>query len=146
MYKALLISTNLKNLSFWFLSFYSTWTVKHFSQQMFTECLASLVFKRMFIYLFWERDTAAYRQRERKRESQAGSTLSAQSPMRGSNPRTVRSWVEVKLWVGCLTNWATWVPLEIFNYSLTKQGSQKSNWLPVPRNGHVVIDHQSTKL
>ena len=40
-----------------------------------------------------ERQTASggRAERERERESQAGSVLSAQSPMQGSNPRTVRS-------------------------------------------------------
>ena len=33
---------------------------------------------------------------EGERESQAGSALSAWSPMQGSNPRTVRSWPELK--------------------------------------------------
>ena len=40
--------------------------------------------------------------REGERESQAGPMLSAQSPMRGSIPETVRSWPESKSRVRCL--------------------------------------------
>ena len=36
-------------------------------------------------------------EREGDTESEAGSRLSAQSPTRGSNPHTVRSWPELKL-------------------------------------------------
>ena len=35
-------------------------------------------------------------QKERETESKAGSRLSAQSLMRGSNPQTVRTWPEPK--------------------------------------------------
>ena len=59
-----------------------------------------------FIHLFWERKHELGRGRERReRESQAGFTLSARSPMRGSN-REIMTWVEVR----CLTDWATQVP------------------------------------
>ena len=49
-------------------------------------------------------------EREGRRESQEGSTLSAQSPTWGQNPRTVRSWPELKPRVGHSTDWATWAP------------------------------------
>ena len=56
----------------------------------------------MFIY-FRERESTrmswggAERERETQNPKQAlGSELSAQSPMRGSNPRTARSWPEPK--------------------------------------------------
>ena len=52
----------------------------------------------MLIY-FWKGDRAQVGQRERETQNlkQApGSELSAQSPMRGSNPQTVRSWPEPK--------------------------------------------------
>ena len=49
-------------------------------------------------------------EREGDGESQAGSELSEQSPMQGSNSRTMRSWPEPKLKVGCLTDWATQAP------------------------------------
>ena len=39
-----------------------------------------------------------------------GSELSTQSPTRGLNSRTVRSWPEPKLRVRCLTDWATQAP------------------------------------
>ena len=49
----------------------------------------------------WDRDRAwkgeGQRQRETQNPKQApGSELSAQSPTRGSNPQTVRSWPEPK--------------------------------------------------
>ena len=37
--------------------------------------------------------------------------LSAQSPMRGLNSQTLRSWPELKPRVRCLTDWATQAPL-----------------------------------
>ena len=53
------------------------------------------IYACLFIYLglfiYFERETAGEGQRERERESQAGSVLSAWSPMQGSNPQTVRS-------------------------------------------------------
>ena len=49
-------------------------------------------------------------QRKRKRENPTqGLTLWAQSPTRGSNSGTVRSWPEPKPTVRCLTPWATQV-------------------------------------
>ena len=55
-----------------------------------------------------EREKEVEGQRERK--SQAGFTLSVQSPTRGSNPWTVRSWPEPKSRVRHLTDWATQAP------------------------------------
>ena len=55
-----------------------------------------------------------FREREEVRESQAGYALSAQSPMWGSIPQTVRSWPEPKSKVGCLTDWATQAPLSFY--------------------------------
>ena len=58
----------------------------------------------MFIYLFWERERERKRksasrggaERAGERESQAGSTLSAQSPMRGLIPQfhKITTWTE----------------------------------------------------
>ena len=45
-------------------------------------------------YLFWMRGGGA--EREEDRESEAGSALSAQSPMRGLNSQTTGSWPELK--------------------------------------------------
>ena len=49
----------------------------------------------MFIHFERERACTSWggaeRERERERESQADSVLSAQTPMWGSNPQTVRS-------------------------------------------------------
>ena len=54
----------------------------------------------MFIY-FWERDRVRVEEGQRTRETQnpkqtPGSELSAQSPTRGLNPQTERSWPELK--------------------------------------------------
>ena len=63
------------------------------------------------VYLFWERQREPGRSRERGvTESQAGSTLSAQSPMSGSIPWSGRWWPELKPRVQRLTNWATQAP------------------------------------
>ena len=62
-----------------------------------------------FICLFWERESQ--REREREIESQAGSMPSAQSPTRGSNSLTVRSWPEQRSKIRCLIYWATQEPL-----------------------------------
>ena len=62
-----------------------------------------LIFFYVFYYLFLtERDRARAGVGQRERETQnpkqaPGSELSAQSPTRGLNPRTVRSWPELKL-------------------------------------------------
>ena len=49
--------------------------------------------------------------REGDRESQVGSSPSTQSPMWGSNSRTMRSWLELKSRVRRVINWATQEPL-----------------------------------
>ena len=62
-----------------------------------------LIFKK-FIYLFFKRDGERERERVSKggveregdRESEAGSVLIAETPMPGSNSRTVRSRPELK--------------------------------------------------
>ena len=53
--------------------------------------------------LFWERDGET--------ESQAHSTLPAQSLMWGSNSQTLTSWPEPKARTRCLTDWVTQVPI-----------------------------------
>ena len=67
----------------------------------------------IFLYS-WERDRVwageEHREREGERESQAGSTLSAE-PDTGLNLTTVKSWPELKSRVGHSTDWATQVPL-----------------------------------
>ena len=60
------------------------------------------------LFVCFERERG--RQREGERESQAGSALSALSPMWGSNPRTVRSWPEPKSRARRLTDRATQAP------------------------------------
>ena len=69
---------------------------------MFFILFLLLFFKYVFI---WERererDIEQEGERQRERETQdpkqtPGSELSAQSPTRGSNPRTARSWPEPK--------------------------------------------------
>ena len=83
------------------------------------------MFVCLFIYLFIlrERERARARehalawagegQREGERESQAGSLQSAWSPTPGLNPRTMRSWPELKSRVRCLSDWATQVSLNL---------------------------------
>ena len=63
-----------------------------------------------FLFIFRERERMGEEQRKRKTESQAGSSLPAQSPMQGSNSQTMRLWPEPKSWARHLTNWATQVP------------------------------------
>ena len=55
-------------------------------------------FFKVYFFIFRERTRVQRRGRERRREgeSQAVSTLSMQSPMQGSNSRTVRSWPVLK--------------------------------------------------
>ena len=68
----------------------------------------SIFFK--FIYFERERGREGGADREGERESQAGSTLPAQSPTWGSNLRTLRSRPEPRSRVGRSTDWATQVP------------------------------------
>ena len=86
---------------------------------LFVYLLIYLFIHSIFIY-FWERDRvwAGEEQREKERQNpkQApGSELSAQSLMRGSN-----SHCEIMTWdeAGCLTDWATQVPLGDFNQNM----------------------------
>ena len=69
-------------------------------------------------YLLILREWASRRGAEggKERESQAGSTLTAQSPTRGWNLWMVRSWPEPKPRVGRLTNWATQAPLKCHDF------------------------------
>ena len=70
-------------------------------------------FPSICIY-FWERDRESAcelgrgREREGERESQAGSTLSAQSLRQALNPQTVRSWAEPKTRVRILNRLSRW--------------------------------------
>ena len=69
---------------------------------------AKFFFVFKFIYFERERERehkqGGHRERRRERESQAGSPLSVQSPMEGTNPQIVRSWPEPKSRVGGLTD------------------------------------------
>ena len=90
---------------------------QHGKWQLLLLCalLFNLFLKNVCLFISSQRSYArgvgAEREKERaergERESQAGSTLSAESQMWGSNPRTVRSWPEAKSRVRCLTDWAT---------------------------------------
>ena len=72
-----------------------------YCSQLPREYFFIIYFFKVFIYFERERQRQRDRDRERQlvrgteregdRESQAGSTLAAQSPMRGSDSRTVRS-------------------------------------------------------
>lgn len=75
------------------------------------------------LFIYFERYSACEeekgRDRGRDRESQAGTTLPAQSLMWSLNSPTVRLWPESKPRAGHLTNWATQVPrflLQMVNY------------------------------
>ena len=72
-------------------------------QPLFSCFLKFFFFK--FIYLFGGAGGRAERKGEK--ESQAGSTVPAQSLTQGSIPQTVRSWPEPKSRVRHLTDWAT---------------------------------------
>ena len=86
------------------------------------------------VYLFWERKCehklGRGKRERRKRESQVGSSLSAQSPTQGLNPRTTRPWPVPKSRIWRLTNWDTQATQQSF---LLKYYSFKSdfhiNWL-----------------
>ena len=70
----------------------------------------------MFVYFReseWACGQGKGRERGRQKESQAGSALSVETPTWGLNPRSVRSWPELKPRVRCLTNWATQAPQEL---------------------------------
>ena len=66
----------------------------------------------LFIYLERERENEWGRGRKkgRERESQAGSTLSVQTPTWDSNSWTMKSWPELKSRMRQLTDWTTQVP------------------------------------
>ena len=68
-------------------------------------------FFSLFIYFERERTCGGEDQREGERESQAGCTLSAQSPMQGLNPHSheIMTWAEIE----SQTNWAIQAPPEI---------------------------------
>ena len=57
-----------------------------------------------FVFIYFKREKEEQREWEGERENPK------QAPVRGSNSRTMRSWPELKLRVGCLTNWTTQVP------------------------------------
>ena len=73
------------------------------------------VWMAFFVLSYFERErerASGVRQRERRdRESEAGSTLSVQSLVQGLNSWTVRSWLDPRSEVECLTDWATQAPL-----------------------------------
>ena len=69
------------------------------------------------LFYFILRERGRPRERGRERESPAGSSLSAQSPTRGSISRIVRSWPEPKSRVGCSVDQATRAPLHFKSYN-----------------------------
>ena len=64
------------------------------AKEVFQNCYVTYL-KKCFKFIYLERDRQTDprggRQREREKESQAGSTLSAQSPTWGLNSQTMRS-------------------------------------------------------
>ena len=67
------------------------------------------------------------RERGREREFQAGSALSAQSPVQGSISWTLRLWPEPNSRVRRLTRWDTQAPQERF-YFKTDLGIKEQTW------------------
>ena len=67
-----------------------------------------ILFKKkiFFKFIHFERDrvSGGGTEEEGERESQAGSTLTVQSPMEGLNPRNVRLWPELKPRIRRLTD------------------------------------------
>ena len=106
-----LFSTLLKKLFYFFLEFYlmlcrESYLLCHFCWRLLSVSKHLSFFKK-FLSLFILREkkrTSGKGQREieGERESQAGSTLSAWSPMWGPNSGTMRSWPEPKLRIGRL--------------------------------------------
>ena len=90
-----------------------------------------------FIY-FWDREGEAENmhlhamrgvaERERDREFQVGSKLSAQSPIWGLNSWIMRSWRELKPRVRRLTNWAPRCPVIPFMYLTFSLGGSFQAW------------------
>ena len=79
-----------------------------------------LIFKKVHLFILRERECKWGRKRERGRESpQAGSALSAWSPVWGLNSWTVRSWPELRWGVGCLDDWATQAPPIFLGWNLS---------------------------
>ena len=64
-----------------------------------------------FKFIYFEGEGESRSRGGAERESQAGSTISAQSPTWGSISQTIRSRPEPKSTAGCLTNWAMQVSL-----------------------------------
>ena len=97
----------------------------------------SPVKKNFFNVYFWERQCVSrgVAEKEGDTEPQAGSRLSAQSLMRGSNSRTVRSRPEPKS--GHLTAWATQVPLLLSTFAVRVDIVWK--WLPLALNPCVLL-------
>ena len=70
----------------------------------------------------------AGRGRERERDPQADSLLSAE-PHTGLHPRALRSWPEPEPRIGCSTNWATQAPHH-FYFKMAKLSLVKFKQLP----------------
>ena len=92
--------------------------------------LQSFIFIPLFVLFYFERKSVRRHARTSRRraetESQAGSTLPAQSPMWGSNAQIVRLWFELRSRVGCLTDGTTQVPPQSSLYGIISVASQTS--------------------
>ena len=86
------------------------------SQSWMLNWLSYVGAPRLFKFIFILREIASGvgEAGQREWESQAGSALSTQNPVQCPNPRTMRSWPELKSRVGRLTNWAIQVPRNYF--------------------------------
>ena len=87
---------------------------------LFWICIIFLSFILFIILREWGRG-------REERESQAGSAMPTQGPAWGSNPRTTRSWPELKPRAGRSTYWATQAPPSsiIFDLLPVKHVSQE---------------------
>ena len=111
-----MISVSLLNLLFvfFFPRYYFPDFVELFICVLFFFCQKNYFLMFIFERKTWHEWGEGQRERETQNLKQApGSELSAQSPMWGSNPPTVRSWPKPKSRVRCLTDWATQAPLQI---------------------------------
>ena len=103
-----------------FLVIQKSYFYKKGDQEQLKLYLQKVLFVFSVFYLFWERERAwevGTAEKEEEKESQAGSALSAQSPMQGSNPQTMRLWPEPKSRAEHLKDWAIQVTLQevLFN-------------------------------
>ena len=123
-----------QSLSVWGTFDHSRVRGPHLVGRFWTEIQSLKGFFFFFFLSYFEREreqehASGVGQRERRaREPEAGSTLSVQSLVQGLNSWTVRSWLDPRSEVECLTYWATQAPLgsECCWWTVRVTGSQTS--------------------